>query len=98
MGRRSADDRLARLERRMRMLEEVRENNPPVSREISDEYVLELLLVYAEIAAANQMSFSGALVRFLGLESDKAETIAGQLGPLAEERMEQRIQLHHGSL
>ena len=97
MGR-SADDRLARLERRMTMLEEVRENNPPVSREMSDEYVLELLLACAEIAAVNQMSFSEALVRFLGLEPDKAETIAEQLGPLAEKRMEQRIQLHRGSL
>jgi hypothetical protein len=97
MGR-SADDRLARLERRMTMLEEVRENNPPVSREMSDEYVLELLLACAEIAAVNQMSFSEALVRFLGLEPDKAESIAEQLGPLAKERVEQRIQLHRGSL
>jgi hypothetical protein len=80
------------------VLEEVRENNRVVSREMTDEYVLELLVVYAEIAAANQMSFSEALVRLLGLDPDGAETIAGQLGPLAEERMEQRIQLHHGSL
>ena len=82
----------------MRMLEEVRENTPPLSREMSDEYVLELLLVYAEIAAVNQISYPEALVRLLGLDPDKAETIAGQLGPLTEERMEQRIQLHHGSL
>lgn len=98
MGRRSADDRIARLERRMAVLEEAREKDYEVSREMTDEYVLELLLACAEIAAVNQMSFSEALVRFLGLEPDKAETIAGQLGPIAEERMEQRIQLHHGSL
>jgi hypothetical protein len=89
---------LAALEQRMAVLEEVQENNRVVSREMSDEDVLELLLVYAEIGHANQMSFSEALARLLGLDPDKAETIAGQLGPLAEERMEQRIQLHHGSL
>jgi len=82
----------------MTMLEEAREKNREVSREMTDEYVLELLLVCAEIAAVNRMSFSEGLVRVLGLEPDKAEMIAGQLGPLAEERMEQRIQLHHGSL
>jgi hypothetical protein len=93
-AKRNIEAVLAALEQRMAALEEAQENNPPASREMSDEYVLELLLACAEIAPANQMSFSEALVRFLGLEPDKAETIAGQLGPLAEERM----QWYHASL
>ena len=97
-AKRNIEAVLTALERRMAMLEEARDQNPGVSREMSDEDLLELIFVYHEIGQANGMTFSEALVRLLGLEPDKAETLADQLGPLAEERMEQRIQLHHDSL
>jgi hypothetical protein len=96
-AKRNIEAVLAALERRMTLLEEAREINP-VGRAMSDEGLLELALVYAEIADANQMSYPEALVRLLGLDPDKAQTIAQRLGPLAEKRREQRIQLHHDSL
>jgi hypothetical protein len=97
-AKRNIEAVLTALERRMALLEEERDQNPGVSWEISDEDLLELILVYHEIGQANGMTFAEALVRLLGLDPDEAATIAGQLGPLAEERMEQRIRLHQDSL
>jgi hypothetical protein len=97
-AKRNIEAVLTALERRMALLEEARDQNPGVSWEMSDEDLLELILVYHEIGQANGMTFAEALVRLLGLDPDKAQTIAQRLGPLAEKRREQRMQLHHGPL
>lgn len=81
MSDRNFAKRLASLERDLVTYLEAEEARLSVHREFTDAELVNLLVVYAEIADANQMSYPEALERLLGLDSDEAEKIAGQHAP-----------------
>jgi hypothetical protein len=90
MPGRNIDVALADLERRMAALE-VPQASQGVEWELPEDHCLEVALVFAEIALVNDMTYPEALVWFTGCAPEEAQTIAQVLGPVAEQRIEERM-------